>query len=277
MANPRKVTIKRRSESGDIETFSVNAAGLQTELNRCFWFLGTRCPFPNAFFEETVPRLEGHHASIGLRHFHLPPCPKRPSSLRHPPNVSPNRELVDYFYLLLERSWIIAICAIGAWFYARHEVSKIPETYRATATVEVGQDIGAAADALGQDYAIRRYQQAMGQINTVVEKLKLDSLFMEVAQLPAFRDMLPDPASVSPGEYESALRGLAKEMNAWTKAEWRVRTNLIDLSVVHGEAEVARNVLEGMLQSFSGTGFLATRGTIDRQYRVPHQRIAGPS
>ncbi len=171
-------------------------------------------------------------------------------------DLAPQRELVDYFYLFLERSWIIVIFLIAAGIYAQYQLRRTPETYQATATIEVERDLKAVGNITEQ----QRYRSQTDLVTVVSQKLNLDSLFVAVAEQPQFKDQLPDPATTSPEEYESAKLRLAKSLNARTTPTMRPRSTLIDIQTVHTDPQIAKDILDGMLEAFDQLGTESRQG-----------------
>ncbi len=165
-------------------------------------------------------------------------------------DLAPQRELVDYFYLLLERLWIIVICLIGAGVFAQYQLSRTPETFRAASTIEVERDLRAAGDITEE----RRRTLQTDMVAVIAQKLSLDSLFHSVTARPEFSALLPDPAAVPAEEYEAARQALAREMNMWTSVTMRPRSTLIDIETIYTDPNLARHVIEGMLVEFDKLG-----------------------
>lgn len=170
---------------------------------------------------------------------------------------TPARQLTDYFYLVLERFWIVLIVTVIALVYARHKISKMPDLYEATATIEVMREAKAVAD-LAEGQAFRAWNP-QDRINTMIDKLGMLSLFEEIAKDESYEDLVRQAAgSAADPEALQQLRGRAAEvMREAASAKGRNRSLLIDLTAVHTDPEFAREVLVAMLEKYADLNFTA--------------------
>lgn len=164
-----------------------------------------------------------------------------------PNNVSPEKSLVDYFYLFVEKLWLVAIFVVLGLIFANHEVSKIPTTYRSSATIEV---IAKANKVQGLDNAI---QLRPGHLTvTIAQKLSLNSLYERIVESEDFKGYLPRSSGVIAENQKRALIYSIKEATTV-----RLRPNnspLIDISVTHTNRELAKDVIAIMLREYQTLG-----------------------
>ena len=65
-------------------------------------------------------------------------------SSTEPPKIQrslPERQLVDFLFLLLERIWIVLILTIGGLIYAQYYLRTTTPLYEATATIEINRHL----------------------------------------------------------------------------------------------------------------------------------------
>lgn len=172
---------------------------------------------------------------------------------------APARQLLDYFYLVLERFWLVLIAVVLGLVYAQHKVSNAPRLYRATATIEVLRQNKAAGE-------LDSAQQFRGwnireQINTTVEKLGMLSLYESVAADGGYQHLLRLGDGAEPAQIEAAQKRLPFEMRGMISAKQRLNTQLIDLSAVHTDPNFAKDGLVAALEKYADLNFTARAET----------------
>lgn len=189
---------------------------------------------------------------------------------KQPHDFSPDRTLVDYFYLFLEKLWLILIFLIVGLVYAHRDVAKIPTLYESRATIEVLRETKAVGNLSTSTENRLRYSDLTG---TVAQKLNLNGLFYEVASAPEFKSLLPEAKFNNAAEIESAKWRLAHEMNEWTTIRVRPMSPLIDIVGTHSNPQVARDVVAVMLREYRELGSTKRIGETTANLNLLNQQI----
>ncbi len=187
---------------------------------------------------------------------------------KSPKDVSPERTLVDYFFLFLEKIWIIIIFLVLGLVYAQREVSQIPTVYQSRATIEVLRKAESVQGIANTQENVR-----MDLTATVAQKLNLDGLFFEVAGAPEFASMLPKATFDNVNQIEQAKWNLARQMNNWTSVSVRPLSPLIDITSTHQDPKVARDVIAVMLREYLELGSTKRAGDSAATLRMLSEQI----
>lgn len=172
------------------------------------------------------------------------------------PKPERTKGLKDYFRWILRRFWIPALTVIAGWLLGLYVYSNTPPTYQSNATIDVQRVKREAAD-VDEEERLRMTDQS--ELASTVERLKMPSLYRNVARSPLFEkreDIVPrifqfpwqsnrvasaqdiDPAS---------LGGM---MKGWVTVRLRRDTTLIDLSATHSNPEIARDTLAALVTEY---------------------------
>ena len=172
-------------------------------------------------------------------------------------------------HVLLEKSWLILLCAVAGFFAANAYVRRIPEVYRATAVIQYDPE---SRKLLNFDDGQKQDLGNESGIQTVVEAFHSRALLAKIVdeerlnEDPAF---MPLAADGTPQKLEPRLhfrtghkRPLAAEGTSKTfetavqvlggciEARTRRGTRLIDITATHRDARMAKRLADSAAREF---------------------------
>lgn len=163
---------------------------------------------------------------------------KTPPSAPPPP---PNQEGIDwreYFHAVVDRLWIVILCAVVGGIYAGVTLSKVETTYRARAVLFIEQDKSRILDAKMEQ--VRDEQiRSIDMINTVVDLLRSYSFAQRVA---ARLKLDQDPrflAAAGISARDASPDRVAAALSSMSASVYRLNTRLIDLMITSADPNLS--------------------------------------
>lgn len=165
---------------------------------------------------------------------------KTPPSAPPPPPPS-NQEGIDwreYFHAVVDRLWIVILCAVVGGIYAGVTLSKVETTYRARAVLFIEQDKSRILDAKMEQ--VRDEQiRSIDMINTVVDLLRSYSFAQRVA---ARLKLDQDPrflAAAGISARDASPDRVAAALSSMSASVYRLNTRLIDLMITSADPNLS--------------------------------------
>ena len=168
--------------------------------------------------------------------------------------------LVDWFYFLVERMWVILIVVFGSLAFGLYKWRLTPDSYKSLATIEVHQPIRDAIVIDPRD-SYRYYQQQGTMLMSMKAKLSQASLYSAVVDQPNFSKLLLEPSRVSDEEFERAKLALARQFYASTEIIEHDNTQLLSIVNVNSDPETAQLVVSSILKELRKSASSKREGT----------------
>ena len=168
--------------------------------------------------------------------------------------------MVDCFYFLIERMWVILLAVIGSLAFGLYKGSMTPDSYKSIATIEVHQPIRDAIVIDPRD-SYRYYQQQGTMLMSMKAKLSQASLYSAVVGQSHFSKLLPEPSRVSDEELERAKLALARQFYASTEIIDHDNTQLLSIVNVNSDPETAQLVVSSILKELRKSASSKREGT----------------
>ena len=169
----------------------------------------------------------------------------------------PGRTAADYLHWFFKYSWLIVLTTFVGVLAGLYNHKLSPPVYQSRAAIEFKRIKREAVDI---DESEKLKLDALAYFASTLEKLKMRSLYENIAASPAFaerKDLLPrgkhwrwpwqeadlqqaDSSGVSPAK-------LASMMPGWVEVRQRENTTIVDLYARHSSPEVCRDVLEQLI------------------------------
>ena len=152
----------------------------------------------------------------------------------------------EVWHVLLEKSWIIAICAIVGFFAATAYVKRIPVTYRATAVLQYDADDRKVLDF---EDGTRQDLAKDAEVQTILEAFRSRSLLgkvVETEKLNENPEFMPMGSNGAPQSVSTAAAVLAGCIDV----QERKGTRLIDVTSNHHNPRIAQQLADAMARQF---------------------------
>ena len=168
------------------------------------------------------------------------------------PQVEPPTDLRALLDTLVERAWIIGLCAaialLGAAYYAKHA----PRSYEATATVQVEQE---AQRLVKIEQAVKEDLRALEIMNTIVQKLSSQPLLERVLETNDLANDIQFAGVPGPGKPPATREQMLGRLAGMVKGTLRRNTRLIDVKVTYSNPVQAAKIANSVVDQYMNQDF----------------------
>ncbi len=147
---------------------------------------------------------------------------------------------------LLEKSWLMLLCALAGLCAIAFHIRDVPRIYRATAVIQI--DPGPQG-VLGFDAGTKEDFNTESAVATVLAGLHSRALLSRVAEvnhLNEDRDFMP----AGPGGGAPSIESAAGKLDGMIEVQTRKGTQLVDVAVSHGNAQLAQTLANSLVTEF---------------------------
>ncbi len=152
----------------------------------------------------------------------------------------------DLIHRLREKSWLVLLCGLAGLCAVTFYVRDVPRVYRATAVLQIDP---LAQGVLGFDAGTKDDFGTESAVATVLEGLHSRALLTRVAELNHlnedrnFAPAAPDGGALS-------IESAAQRLGGMIDVQVRKGTQLVDVAVSHGNAQIAQTLANSLVNEF---------------------------
>lgn len=147
---------------------------------------------------------------------------------------------------LLEKSWLVLLCALAGLCAVGYHIRDVPKVYRAAAVIQI--DPGPQG-VLGFDAGTKEDFGTESAVATVLAGLHSRALLSRVAgvnHLNEDRNFMP----AAPGGGVPSVESAAQRLDGMIDVQIRKGTQLVDVAVSHGNPQVAQTLADSLVNEF---------------------------
>ena len=151
----------------------------------------------------------------------------------------------ELVHRLLEKSWLVVLCALAGLCAVAFHIRDVPKIYHAVAVIQI--DPGPQG-VLGFDAGTKEDFATESAVATVLAGLRSRALLTRVAEvnhLNENRDFMP----AAPGGVPS-VESAAQKLDGMIDVQIRKGTQLVDVAVSHGNAQLAQTLANSLVNEF---------------------------
>lgn len=152
----------------------------------------------------------------------------------------------ELVHRLLEKSWLVLLCGLAGLCAVAFHIRDVPKIYRAAAVIQI--DPGPQG-VLGFDAGTKEDFGTESAVATVLAGLHSRALLTRVAEvnhLNENRDFMP----AAPGGGLPSVESAAQTLDGMIEVQIRKGTQLVDVAVSHGNAQVAQTLADSLVNEF---------------------------
>jgi capsular exopolysaccharide synthesis family protein len=173
------------------------------------------------------------------------PIPPNGETATHPPPHSPELDLRTLLQVLAEKSWIILLLTVASLLMAAGYLQRSTPLYSSTATLQVEQH---EQKIIMMDKTVPQEDlREVDIMQTIVQTLKARSLLERVIDT---NGLAADPRFVGRFKDKPTREALVKALTRMVDVRLRVRTRLIDVTVVHPVPELTDKIANSIVREF---------------------------